>query len=261
MDATLRPVGVGENRFAWQLGPHWCSQRGLFGGALFGALLEAMESASGLPAITGTCQYIRPVPQAAQVAIEVTALTRGRSLATLSAVASVNGDACAMATATLASLPSRPDAVRAAPPVPPPAACPPRSYRMAIPDGLQDWLDVHVADVTGRRVCLWVRSRLPVVGRADTLLLAAITDHPPFAFGLVMGASHFGASLAHHINLHRPLPDAAALEWVLVEISLETISADFAFAATALWSQAGDLIATGGQSMRVRPLTALAGGG
>ena len=258
---TLRPVAAGDNRFEWTLTPHWCSQRGLFGGALYGALLEAMESASGLPAITGTCQYIRPVPQGAHLVITTAALTRGRNLATFSATASVDGEAVATATATLSSLAGPADTARTMPQVKGPQASTPRTYRMAIPDGFQDWVDIHIADVSGPRVCLWARSRLPGIARDGTLLLTAITDHPPFAFGLLKGATHFGASLAHTMNLHRPLPDAAALEWLLVEIGFEAISADFAFASTTLWSPSGQLLATGGQSMRVRPLTALGSGG
>ena len=44
MDATIRPVATGENAFDWRLTPHWCSQRGLFGGERRGGHVSSRTS-------------------------------------------------------------------------------------------------------------------------------------------------------------------------------------------------------------------------
>jgi acyl-CoA thioesterase len=132
--------------------------------------------------------------------------------------------------------------------VPPPGRCPQRSYRFRKPGSLIDVIDARLASPepgpgasVGAAVLLWARLDAAL---SDEATLIALSDHLPY---LVVRALP-GVRHATTVSASVRLSAAPATEWTLLDIRLLDVDGEFCNGRVRLWSQAGELVATAGQT-------------
>jgi acyl-CoA thioesterase len=253
-DSRLRlsPQPLGGGRFRYLGERYWCSWNGVYGGALLGALIRCMETVTGKPLVTVNAQFVANVPEGADLLLHAESLVAGSVAAQATAAAYIGEKLVARAGGSFGEVGADGRVAASFPSVRPPAESPPRTFLKPLPGGLNESMDVRVAGVAAPRCWLWVRcpdgEGLPMTAS----LLSAFADHPPYGTGLLMGEGWYGITLDKALRLCGPLEGVDAGAWTLVEIVFDTMAPPFAHATVNLWSEAGRLLAIGGQSMRIR---------
>lgn len=230
----------------------------LFGGCGLGAAIVALEGTCDRPVIWATAQYLSYARPPSVLDIDVTVAVAGRQTTQARAVGHVADVEILTVNAALGSRDigmegewaERPD-------VPPPAACPPRGYRVntnedsimsrldtRLADG-KDWSDMDGTPGTGRSA-LWVRT--PDRMEMSAAALAILGDYVPFGIGQALGLPGGGNSLDNTLRVAKLVPT----EWVLLDIRVHAVANGFGHGVVHLWSDSGTLMATASQSTIVR---------
>ena len=244
----------------WRL-PVWrgiCSGQGpLFGGCGLGAAIEALETATGLPLVFATAQFLAFASPPAVVDLTVDEVVRGHASSQVRVMASVDGEEIftVVAAAGRRPLPFG-GAWAVMPDVAPPEAAAPRPLRDGqegtVTDRLEMRLAVARADGEGSgstedgRSALWVRLPEPEVTAA---MLAVVGDYVPFGIGQALGRQTSSNSLDNTIRVAR---HDHRTDWILADVRVHAVSDGFGHGLVHLWARDGTLLATASQSTIVR---------
>lgn len=222
----------------------------LYGGAGLGFAVQALERATGRPAIWTTAQFLAFAFADARLTIHTTIAKAGYQISQAEAVVTSGDETIARVSGAFGSRPRNMEKVwTAAPDVPPPDACPLIAYhwrrRM---DDMNGRLDVRVArvDEASGRYALWARAADPALP-VDASLLAVLGDFVPTALGGLIGPSQM-SSLD---NTLRYLGEPQG-RWVLCDSHLLQIHAGLAHGSMLMHGEDGRLLAYASQSMIVR---------
>jgi len=223
--------------------------RFLFGGVGLASAITAMERTSGRPVIWATAQYLSFARPPSTLDLDVWILAGGARTSQARVVGHVEDKEIFTVNAALGRQPG--DDSRQwlqAPSAPPPEDCE-VSFRWN-PDrnGLQTRIEVRVAPhdgVPGRRL-LWARPRERFA--VDSGMLAVFADLVPSGVGAIFDEKVYATSLDNTLRVNRIVPT----EWVLCEITTQSVHAGFAHAAMSLFAQDGQLMAIASQSMVIR---------
>jgi acyl-CoA thioesterase len=135
--------------------------------------------------------------------------------------------------------------------VPPPEECPQRSYRFRKPGSFIDVIDARLASpepAPGRHaeagVLLWARLDAEV---SDAARLTALSDHLPYLVVRALGGVRHATTVSASVRLS----SAPVTEWTLLDIRLLDVDGEFGNGRVRMWSQAGALVATAGQTTYV----------
>jgi acyl-CoA thioesterase len=135
--------------------------------------------------------------------------------------------------------------------VPPPEECPQRSYRFRKPGSFIDVIDARLASpepAPGRHaevgVLLWARLDAEI---SDAARLTALSDHLPYLVVRALGGVRHATTVSASVRLS----SAPVTEWTLLDIRLLDVDGEFCNGRVRMWSQAGALVATAGQTTYV----------
>jgi acyl-CoA thioesterase II len=227
------------------LGPP--GRKHISGGAALASVVTVLEAATERPLIQASVQFLSSA-QADQIfTIEIRAMKAGRSISQALAAIVVDGQDVAYVTAALGARDEiGPFAWEVAPAVPPPEACAPIPFVRNDPGDLHSHLDMRLAldpviNPMGR-ACFWIRTGMtePV----PSAILALVADYLPEAIHMNIGQRAGAVSLDNVIRLVR----REATDWLLCDIQLGAVSAGLFHGRIAVFTQDGQLLATGGQS-------------
>lgn len=250
-----------HNPFRWTLPvtQSLCTWAGnLFGGAGLGAAIEAMEGASGRPAIWATAQYLSFARVGSVLDLDVTLTVSGRATTQARVVVrsgneeilTVNGALGRRDIADSGSFAVRPE-------VRDPLDCPLRRHRFGTQNSINELIQSRlalgremeeldgVASVDGRSA-LW--AQLPDVATTTAAGLAVLGDFVPFGIGQALGVRAGGNSLDNTLRVVQLVPT----EWVLLDIRIQGVHHGFGHGLVHLWAEDGTLMATASQSTIVR---------
>lgn len=235
-----------------------CSGTGfLFGGAGLGSCVEALERATGRPAVWATAQFLNFAPPGQDLVISVTEVVRGHQVSQARAVGRVDGEEILTVNAALGHRDIRFEGSWSEMPVVPgPDDCRPRELLDHHRGTIADSLEVRMAkgrmisDLPGPpgdgRIALWVR--IEGLDLTQTSLLAIFGDFVPMGIGQALGERAGGNSLDNTLRIARRHPT----DWVLADVRVHAVNDGFGHGLIHLWSQDGVLLATASQSTIVR---------
>jgi len=225
----------------------------LYGGALLGVAITAMETATERRIVWATAQFVASAPHGTRIDVTVEELARGgRSSQVLVRATAPDGP---MFTALGATGLDRPDLFDARylamPAVPPPEECPPllpptpggeHGYRTAT--------DIRAAGVdrAGRPPALLIWASVPGHCTSLPALLALVADHLPLTLGRFADFDGAGASLDNTLRVG----PRAEHDWVLLECHPELGAGGYGHGTVHLWAPDGTLLAVGSQSSGMR---------
>jgi acyl-CoA thioesterase len=251
--------------FAVEVPEVLCAEGGLlFGGWTMALAIEAAQSWSGLTVRALSAQFLSPIAIGDRLEIVLTSARQGRRVthgvmhaavagvpafaAYLVLGSAVSGDGPPGSAAATATLPEW----QAPPPVPPPEACPGRTYRYRVPGSVADTMDVRLAGPepvpgvgTGGRSLLWARV---LAGGSAMARLGVLSDHVPYLIVRSMPGVRHATSVSADLRI----TGAPAGEWVQLEVELAAADADFCVGRVRQWSQAGALVAVSDQTVSLR---------
>lgn len=261
MDAlTFYGLRPSEDPRTWHLPVEvrLCSGTGfLFGGAGLGSCVEALERATGRPAIWATAQFLDFAAPGATLEITVTEAVRGHQLSQARATGRVDGAEILTVNAAL----GRRDIAFSGewsemPDVPAPGDCPPRELLDHQRGTIADAIEVRIArgrmasELPGPpgdgRTALWVR--IEGLDLTETSLLAIFGDFVPMGIGQALGQRVGGNSLDNTLRIARRHPT----EWILADVRVHAVHDGFGHGLIHLWAQDGVLLGTASQSTIVR---------
>jgi acyl-CoA thioesterase len=225
----------------------------LYGGAMLGVAITAMESATERRIVWATTQFVASAPHGARIEVVVEELARGgRSSQVLVRGSTSDGP---MFTALGATGVEQVDGFRATyvamPDVPPPDDCPP--LLPPAPDGERGYksiTDIRAAgEVPATRppeLLIWASTP----GHCTTLpaMLALVADHLPLTLARLAGLNGAGASLDNSLRVG----PRAEHDWVLLECHPELGDGGYGHGTVYLWAPDGTLLAVGSQSSGMR---------
>lgn len=256
MSHHLSPVAVeGEKdtyRYPGMLA--WTSWNGPFGGALLGSMIESMEQATGQKLVALTAQFLKTAKHGVPLTLKVDTLAAGRAVAQVRASAWQDGVLLFTGCGVLAAAGDAfaAGSVGAFPAVRSADASPARTYMKPIQGGLNDTVDIRIADAAPSHVRLWGRCPDAAGTPLGAALLAAFADHPPYGVQLLKGGEWYGITLDSTLRIASPSSGLDGASWVLLDIGFEAIGEQFGFATVNLWSVDGRLLAIGTQTLRLR---------
>lgn len=256
MTFDIRPVPGAAGQFDFPVTLAWCSETHLFGGASFGALVEAFERASGKPLLNASIQFLERGKIDTTLRLSTRMLAEGKSVAQMQGEARAGDSLIVSAMATMGAIGANegPDARITArfPGAPDPDPLPVRKYLRAIPGSITETQDARFVDVEGLRVREWMR--VPTAkGPMTASILALLSDQVSAGMGFVMGIEKWwGLTLDGTLRITTDLSTHGAADWVLVAIRFESLTESFGHGAIDLWSRNGTLLATATQSVRPR---------
>ena len=133
-------------------------------------------------------------------------------------------------------------------------ASPPRLRAMPVePDANSWWRHIEMRDAPrlgeGPTVAFWARRRDG--GAVTPAVLAFVADMVPLAVARAAGKMGAGSSLDNSMRFHGGVADT---EWVLIELLGELARGGFGHGSLRVWTEDGQLIATGSQSASMRYL-------
>jgi len=247
--------GGEPGRFLMPAERRWCSWNGLFGGALLGAAVEAMEKVAGKPLLSVSALYLQGLKE--NDVLEVRAQLRGGgkavSLATAAGVH--NGETAVLAQGTLGAFPEGVRPATAFAPRRPPEASRRRESLNYTPGGVTDTLEVRFADEDvargANRAQLWVRC-VGVDGPMTAAILTAVADHPPSAVAPIFGQGYYGITLDSTMRIAARLDKYPAGEWVLLDVQFDALTDQMGHASVQMWSRGGDYLGLAAQTTRMR---------
>ncbi|WP_439815150.1 acyl-CoA thioesterase [Zavarzinia sp. CC-PAN008] len=255
--ALTHPVDT--HRWELKVDPSMTGGRGsLFGGVGLAAGIVALEQATGKPVIWATGQYLAITQQPVTIDLEVQLPAQGRHVTQGRVVGHV-GDREIIT--VIGAVGERPGLAAGCwvecPQAPPPEACPEiaRSDEAA---SLHDHVDLRLVrgafgfTMFGRptddgRSLFWARM---TDVENDAAALGIIADYMPSVLGNALGRVTHCTSLDNTIRFANRRPT----EWVLCDNRMEYVGNGFGHGTVHLWSQDGVLLATGSQSLIVRPV-------
>ena len=225
-----QPKGEGGDDYLFTAQRYWCSWNSFYGGALFAALIGAMERSAGLPLLSANAQFLGLVVENDELEISAERLAGGKSTAQMRASAMRGGAAVVSANAALGrfAVEATPGAVF--PEVPAPEDSPPRVSLNPVRGGLNDSLDARLASVENPRVRYWVRCPAAAGEPLAAPILAALSDYPPPAVTVLLGGEAFGVTLDASLRVTAPLEQHDAGGWALVDVHFDALLTPFAFA-------------------------------
>jgi len=230
----------------------------LFGGCALGAAIIALETATARPVVWATAQYLSFANIGETMDLDVIIASEGRYTTQARVIGAVGDREVVTLNAALGERPVKYEtsyAVR--PDVPPPAKCPERSNRWALPGSLMERLDMRLAK--GRQwndlsagngqsdgtSALWVR--MPRIDMSAAAL-AVLGDYVPYGIAQAVGEWTQANSLDNTIRVVQIVPT----DWVLLDIRIQGIRNGFGHGLVHLWAEDGTLLATASQSAIVR---------
>jgi acyl-CoA thioesterase len=229
-----------------------------FGGFSMALIAEAARGWTGGRVRSLSANFLSPVMLGERLTLEPRPLRLGRRVRQLRLDAHVDGRAVISSTVVLGDAGCAPaagdplgEADRPRSPVtsvPPPDQCPQRSYRFRKPGSLIDVIDARLASPepgpgTGAdpRVLLWARLDAEV---SDAARLIALSDHLPYLVVRALGGVRHATTVSASVRLS----SAPVTEWTLLDIGLLDVDGEFCNGRVRMWSQAGALVATAGQT-------------
>ncbi len=238
----------------------------LYGGAMLGVALTAMETATVRRVVWATTQFAASAPHGARIDVEVEELARGgRSSQVLVRASTSDGP---MFTALGATGAGRDDGFAASylamPRVPTPGDCPPLLPPAPVEErGYKTVTDIRAAgeigsgdDGDGRPPALLIWASTPGHRTSLPAMMALVADHLPLTLARLAGLDGAGASLD---NTLRVGPRAES-DWVLLECLPELGDGGYGHGTVHLWAPDGRLLAVGSQSSGMRAFASWPGG-
>lgn len=236
-------AGRGDHRF-------------LFGGAGLACAVDAMQQASGRPAIWATAQYLSYVRPGAKVDIAVELATVGRAITQARTTVRHDGRDIITATAALGQRDGPSDQWAKPGAVPPPEECEEIAHWNADASigGRFVFRPAHgyfgYSPTAGRqddgRLMFWMRPSddVPI----DRTVLAVMADFftPGIrnATGKVLGGNSLDNTIRYASQVET--------DWVLCEVFLEAIANGFTLGTMRIFARDGTLMASASQSMILR---------
>jgi len=238
----------------------------LFGGAGLAAGIQAIESATGRPAVWATGQYIAQTQPGEVMDLEVTIPSRGYTVSQGRMVGHVGEREIITVLAAVGERPELSRGIWAAPAdVPSPDECEPleRTFGddanaesmhhhgdIRVARGMFGFMEVGGTPSGDERTTIW--SRMPGV-RNDPGALAIMADYGPSALGNALGQQTNCTSLDNTIRFADSAHDDG--DWVQLDNQIEFVGNGFAHGTTLIWSREGRLLAVASQSVIVRSST------
>jgi acyl-CoA thioesterase II len=223
------------------------------GGSCHGAMLAALEDATGRQIIQSSCQFIATPTPDTEVNVFVEIMRAGRSVTIAQALMIGANGLAANVIATLGDLgtANAPEAVwRHMPNVPSPKTCARVPFVREDIGDLQSLLDFRLAEqpLSGE-LKMWVRVHA-VKGMATSATLAMLADYLPEALHFNLGRRVGAVSLDNSIRVVASAP----CRWLLCHVRLAHVQDHRFHGDITLFNEVGDLLAIGSQSGLVREL-------
>lgn len=225
----------------------------LYGGAMLGVAITAMETATTRRVVWCTTQFVASAPHGARIHVVVEELARGgRSSQVLMRGSTDDG---AVFTALGSTGEPQPEGFAARyfgmPNVPRPEDC--RPLLTPAPDGERGYktvVDIRAAGTAGddRRPALLIWASTPGHCTSLPALVAVVADHLPLTLARLAGREGAGASLDNTLRVGL----RAEHEWVLLECLPELGDGGYGHGTVHVWSPEGTLLAIASQSSGMR---------
>lgn len=225
----------------------------MFGGVGMAIGLLALEARLERPVVWGTCQYLGPAAPGQALTLDVSAPRVGKNLIQAQVDAVVDSNPIYRLTAVLGSGRESFSYIWRKPPKVPPPECVDTVTHWRGSGGLHSRFEVR--PVNGRfgtdrlahpepegRLTMWVR---PYDALIDLSCLATLADYVPAGIGNALGLHAGGRSLDNTFRLVG-IPET---QWVLVDVQIDVISDGLVHGQIALYSDRGELMAIGSQSL------------
>jgi acyl-CoA thioesterase len=247
-------VDRGEGHASFELTPSLSRGDGkLFGGTAVAVAVALAEVETARPALWTTVQFIAGdtgVGDRFDCTTEV--LAAGRSAAQVRVTARVGGREvfCALGATAHRKAGRVEAAFEPFPSVPPPAAAQP--FRLPVPPARQAQAARGLRNIEMRgappegatdpaHLTIWAR----VPGRPATpAVVGYLADFVPLSIARAAHRAGAGTSIDNTMRF----TGAVADEWVLLELDPQVASGGYGHGGVLVWSEAGELIATGGQT-------------
>ena len=228
----------------------------LYGGTGLAVAVAAMEAATDRDALWCCTQFVDQPFKGDTVAWTVERLAMGRRASQLMVRASADGETAfvALGSTGVAKDDGLTGQYVAMPTVTMPDES--RSHLRAIPVDLgEDSWTKHIESrdaellAPGPTVAMWMRRRDG--GPITPAVLAFVADFVPLGVARAAGKMGAGASLDNTMRFKGGVADT---EWVLVELLGELANGGFGHGSLRVWSEGGELLATGSQSASMKYL-------
>lgn len=250
-------IAQGDGRYAIEIGPSLAvgppGHAYLFGGASLALALDAAADAARRPVAQGALQFVSFTPLGGRLDLAADILQSGRTLAQVQVTGRVDGRLVFQSGVTLGEREGFGEHLWvSAPDVPPPEACTPTTSLPRQDDNalFLDSIEVrepHADGLPTGRTRFWLRRK--AAGPIDTASLALFADFIPVALGRVSGRPGGGNSVDNSLRMVRTAPPG----WCLCDIAITAAAAGFAQGRVDMWDEAGQLLATGGQTLLFNP--------
>jgi len=229
----------------------------LYGGTGLAVSVAAMEAATQRDALWCSTQFVSQPFKGDTVTWEVERLAVGKRAAQLLVRATANDQTAfvAIGSTGIAVDGGLTGQYVAMPEVQGPDESPPRMSAMPAEPSADSWarhVEMREAVLLGDArptVAFWARMR---DGEAMTpAVLAFIADFVPLAVARAAGKMGAGSSLDNSMRFHGGVADA---DWVLIELHGELANGGFGHGSLRVWTEDGNLMATGSQTASMRYL-------
>jgi len=248
-DAPFIPGGT---TFELQVEPRLCGgieERSLFGGWTLAAFADAAQAASGRHLRSLSAAFIERIPDGALLTVSTTAQRTGGQMSLLRVEATTGDTLVATGQAWVGPRAGTAQATSAAPVVPPPDECEPRSYAGVLTRGLTALMDVRVAGVERGsadepRTQLWARL---TSGLSFECAVAMVSDHVPYLAMRVMPHVRTTPTLDASVRI----VGEAAADWLLLDVRLDADDGGYAVGRVSIWDADGRPVAEAQQTMRL----------
>lgn len=248
----LSPTG---DRLRWRLRvtPEIAGATGtLHGGCGLAASAAALEAATKRPALFISGQYLARAPVGSDVTVEVEELAVGNRVTQAAALVRSDTGVVLRAAAALGGHDLDIDrSWRKIPDVPPPEDCPSRRPTSESGHSFTDYADIRLAGQRSGDPVVFYWARLNGGAASSTVGLIALADLIPSGMRVSLGKGFRGSSLDHAVRI----TSLEVSEWVLIRIEADAIRNSVGHGRVEIYSQAGQLLATGSQSFAVSAIT------
>jgi acyl-CoA thioesterase len=248
-------AGAEPGQFLVPAERRWCSWNGLFGGALLGSAIEALEQVAGKPLLTMSALFLQGFKENEVVELRAQLRGGGKAVALATATGLHGGEAAVAVQGTLGAFPQGARSIGVFQPRRKPEDCPRRESMAYVEGGVTDTVEVRYADHDvargAQRAQLWIRC-VGVEGALSAPILAVIADHPPSALAVVNGPGWYGITLDSSLRVAAQLDRHAAGEWVLLDVQFDAFTDQMAHATVHMWSRGGEFLGVAAQTLRVR---------
>ena len=244
-----------NNRFQWTLEvtDYIAGATGtLHGGCGLAAAAAAMERATDRPISFISGQYLARAPVGSEVTIESDDLAGGNRVTQAGAVGRCDGAVVLRASGASGGHELGVDrAWIHGPQVPPPDECPIRPPTSESGHSFTDYADIRLAGQSpgDAVVYYWARLRTGIASSAEGLI--ALADLIPSGMRVSLDMAFKGSSLDHTVRI----ATTEKSEWVLIRIEADAIRNSIGQGRVEIYSQSGNLLATGSQSFAISALT------